>query len=113
MDRVPLLYRSRETVLVAVQHARTLFPFPILGIDTDNGGEFLNEELVHIVNKNTLRSREGVPIRKEISVLLSKRMERLCVRLLGMIASLGNTPIGNSPNFIEQCACMSTASSPR
>jgi hypothetical protein len=41
-----LLYRSRETVLAAIQHARTLFPFPILGIDTDNGGEFLNEELV-------------------------------------------------------------------
>jgi hypothetical protein len=32
-------------VLVAFQHAQTLFPFPILGIDTDNGGEFLNEEV--------------------------------------------------------------------
>ncbi len=34
-----LLYRSRETVLAVIQHARTLFPFPILGIDTENGGE--------------------------------------------------------------------------
>ena len=25
-----LLYRSRETVLQAIQHARTLFPFPIV-----------------------------------------------------------------------------------
>jgi len=39
---LPLLYRSRETVLAAFQRARTLFPFPILGLDTDNGGEFLN-----------------------------------------------------------------------
>jgi hypothetical protein len=30
-------------VLAALQQARLLFPFPILGIDTDNGGEFLNE----------------------------------------------------------------------
>jgi len=51
---LPLLYRSQETVLAAIQRARTLFPFPILGIDTDNGGEFINEaviaycELAHI-----------------------------------------------------------------
>ena len=36
---LPLMHRSREAVLAALQRARTLFPFPILGIDTDNGGE--------------------------------------------------------------------------
>ena len=36
---LPLMHRSREAVLVALQRARTLFPFPMLGIDTDNGGE--------------------------------------------------------------------------
>jgi hypothetical protein len=43
---LPLLYRSQETVLAAFQRARTLFPFPILGIDTDNGGEFINEAVI-------------------------------------------------------------------
>jgi hypothetical protein len=38
---LPLLHRSQEAVLAALQRARTLFPFPILGIDTDNGGEFI------------------------------------------------------------------------
>lgn len=36
---LPLLYRSQESVLAAIKRAQTLFPFPILGIDTDNGGE--------------------------------------------------------------------------
>ena len=36
---LPLLCRSQEMVLAAFRRARTLFPFPILGIDTDNGGE--------------------------------------------------------------------------
>ena len=36
---LPLLYRCQGTVLAALQRARTLFPFPIIGIDTDNGGE--------------------------------------------------------------------------
>jgi hypothetical protein len=43
---LPLLYRSQETVLAALQQARLLFPVPILGIDTDNGGEFINETVL-------------------------------------------------------------------
>jgi hypothetical protein len=43
---LPLLHRSQEAVLAAIQRARTLFPFPIQGIDTDNGGEFINEVLI-------------------------------------------------------------------
>jgi hypothetical protein len=39
----PLHYTTLGMVslasLAAFQRARTLFPFPILGIDTDNGGE--------------------------------------------------------------------------
>jgi hypothetical protein len=33
-------------VLAAFQRARTLFPFSILGIDTDNSGEFINEVMI-------------------------------------------------------------------
>ena len=36
---LPLMHRSREAVLAALQRARTLFPFQFLGFDTDNGGE--------------------------------------------------------------------------
>ncbi len=36
---LPLMHRSREAVLAALKRVRTLFHFPILGIDTDNGGE--------------------------------------------------------------------------
>src|SRR2546422_6207609 len=40
---LPLLLRSQETVLAAIQRSRTLFPFPIQVIDTDNCGVFINE----------------------------------------------------------------------
>jgi hypothetical protein len=43
---LPLLAKSADTVLAALRQARTLFPFPLLGIDTDAGSEFLNEELI-------------------------------------------------------------------
>jgi hypothetical protein len=41
-----LLHRSQHGVVQALEQARRLFPFPVLGIDTDNGGEFINEELL-------------------------------------------------------------------
>jgi hypothetical protein len=61
---LPLLYRSRETVLAAFQRARTLFPFPILGIDTDNGGEFLNEDLVTYCEQEHITLTRGRPYQK-------------------------------------------------
>jgi hypothetical protein len=61
---LPLLYRSRETVLAAFQRARTLFPFPILGIDTDNGGEFLNGEVVAYCEKEQITFTRGRPYQK-------------------------------------------------
>lgn len=41
-----LLYRSQDQVLQAITRARRLLPFPVLGLDSDNGSEFLNQELL-------------------------------------------------------------------
>lgn len=43
---LPLLARTSDQVVKALERARTLFPFPILGLDTDNGSEFLNRRTV-------------------------------------------------------------------
>ena len=58
---LPLLHRSQEAVLAAFQRARTLFPFPILGIDTDNGGEFINEVLITYCKQEHLTFTRGRP----------------------------------------------------
>jgi hypothetical protein len=52
---LPLLNRGREAVLAALQRARTRFPFPILGLDTDNGGEFINEEVAAYCVREQIR----------------------------------------------------------
>lgn len=43
---LPLLHKGQDAVVAALQHARTLFPIPILGLDTDNGSEFMNAAVV-------------------------------------------------------------------
>jgi hypothetical protein len=43
---LPLLVRTQHAVVAALTQARQLLPFPLLGLDTDNGGEFINAELL-------------------------------------------------------------------
>jgi hypothetical protein len=61
---LPLLNRGREAVRAALQHARTLFPFPILGFDTDNGGEFINEEVAAYCVREQITFTRGRPYEK-------------------------------------------------
>jgi len=42
---IALLHRSQEAVSEAIQRIRQRLPFPLLGIDSDNGGEFINDLL--------------------------------------------------------------------
>ena len=44
-DVTALLHRSQEAVSTAIQQMRQRLPFPLLGIDSDNGGEFINDLL--------------------------------------------------------------------
>jgi integrase-like protein len=54
--------KAQRWVFEALQHASAQFPFPIRGIDSDNGSEFINEQLLRycIEHKITFtRSRSG------------------------------------------------------
>jgi site-specific recombinase XerD len=58
---IPLLEKSADAVLAALAQARTLFPFLLLGIDTDSGSEFLNEELIGYCEQEHLTFTRGRP----------------------------------------------------
>jgi hypothetical protein len=58
---LPLLEKSADAVLAALAQARRLFPFPLLGIDTDGGSEFLNEELIAYCEQEHLTFTRGRP----------------------------------------------------
>jgi hypothetical protein len=51
-------------VLAALQQARVLFPFPILGIDTDNGGAFINEAVLAYCEQEHITFTRGRPYLK-------------------------------------------------
>lgn len=54
--------KAAKWVFQALQHVTTVFPFPILGIDSDNGSEFINEHLLAYCTEQKItftRSRPG------------------------------------------------------
>ena len=92
---LPLLNRGREEVLAALQRARTLFPFPILGIDTDNGGEFINEEVATYCAREQITFTRGRPYEKRDQCFIEQKNGVVVRQVVGRDRLEGNMPLGN------------------
>ena len=60
---LPLLSRGQETVVAALKRAQQLIPFPLQGIDTDNGAEFINVERLSFCEQEQITFTRGRPRR--------------------------------------------------
>jgi hypothetical protein len=57
-DVTALLHRSQQVVSEAIHRMRQRLPFPLLGIDSDNGSEFINDLLYrYCLNENITFTR--------------------------------------------------------
>jgi hypothetical protein len=54
-----LLSHDQNEVMRALKHAQRLLPFQLLGIDTDNGCEFINKELLSFCREEKLTFAEA------------------------------------------------------
>jgi hypothetical protein len=75
---LPLRSKHAEEVISAFQAARALFPFPILGIDADNGGEFINEHLLTYCEEQSLTFTRGRPDLKNDQCFIEVRRFGAC-----------------------------------
>ncbi len=80
---LPLLHRSQEAVLAALQRARTLFPFPILGIDTDNGGEFINDAVITYCEQEQITFTRGRPSLKNDQCFVEQKNGAIVRQVVG------------------------------
>lgn len=51
--------RARVWVIEAIDHAAAMFPFPIRGIDSDNGSEFINHHLLAYCEQREITFTRG------------------------------------------------------
>ena len=63
-DVTALRHRSQEAVSEAIQHMRQRLPFPLLGIDSDNGGEFINDLLYRYCREEQITFTRSRPYQK-------------------------------------------------
>jgi len=54
IECVPLLSKSAADVILALRLAKELLPFPLLGIDSDNGTEFINYDLLNFCKEEKI-----------------------------------------------------------
>lgn len=63
-DVTGLLHRSQEAVSQAIQRMRQRLPFPLLGIDSDNGSEFINDLLYRYCLNEKITFTRSRPYKK-------------------------------------------------
>ena len=80
---LPLLHRSQEAVLAVLQRVRTLFPFPILGIDTDNGGEFINDAVIAYCEQEQSTFTRGRPYLKNDQCFVEQKNGAIVRQVVG------------------------------
>ena len=60
----PLITKNAKEVIAALKEAQATIPFSILGIDTDNGSEFINNALYDFCQKQDIQFTRSRPYKK-------------------------------------------------
>jgi hypothetical protein len=63
-DCEAVLHRSQLLVFQAIQNMRQRLPFPLLGLDSDNGGEFINDILYRYCQEQQITFTRSRPYKK-------------------------------------------------
>ena len=68
-----LLKSAHRWVKEAVQDIKNSLPFPLLGIDRDNGGEFINHQLINWRLEHHITFTRGRPCRKNDNCFVEQK----------------------------------------
>ncbi len=114
---LPLLYRTQQAVIQALDKARKLIPFPVLGLDTDNGREFINEMLVEYCEREGITFTRGRVGRKNDQCFVEQKNGSVVRQIVGYDrhpeGTRGRGRIGSYRSYTGRCGCMGTSSGPR
>jgi hypothetical protein len=87
-----LRQRSQEAVIAALEQVRQLLPFAMLGMDTDNGGEFLNYELLAYCEREQITFTRGRAYKKNDQCFVEQKNGSVVRQLVGYDRYAGEVP---------------------
>ncbi|MDG6898580.1 MAG: transposase family protein [Nitrososphaerota archaeon] len=82
-ELVALFGRHQERVGAAVDQVKRRLPFPLLGVDCDNGSEFINQGLFDYCKRHTIEFTRSRPYRKNDQAHVEERNWFVVRRLVG------------------------------
>ncbi len=80
---VALPNRGEQAVGTAIAHARTLLPMPVLGLDSDNGGEFINHHLVRYCTREQITCTRCRPYKKNDQCHVEQKNDSIVRQTIG------------------------------
>lgn len=80
---VAVLHRSQHLVFTAIQAMRQRLPFPLLGLDSDNGGEFINDILYHYCQDEQVTFTRSRPYKKNDQAHVEQKNWSVVRHLIG------------------------------
>jgi hypothetical protein len=75
--------KAQTHVFAALEHIRWDLPFPLLGLDSDNGAEFINDELVRYCDQEHITFTRGRVGRKNDNPFVEQKNWSVVRRLVG------------------------------
>jgi hypothetical protein len=75
--------KSERFCVAAIEEITPLFPFDILGIDSDNGSEFINFHLVKYCNEHKITFTRGRPYKKNDSCYVEQKNWDVIRKMIG------------------------------
>lgn len=75
--------RGQQVVFAALVHARTQLPFPLVGLDSDNGGEFINAHLLRYCQAEQLTFTRSRPYKKNDQAYVEQKNWSIVRHLVG------------------------------
>ena len=78
-----LRFRGEDAVIEGLKRLRQLLPFPLLGFDTDNGGEFINYALLAYCEREQITFTRGRVARKNDQCYIEQKNGSIVRQLVG------------------------------
>jgi hypothetical protein len=82
-ELLPLVRKSEAEVRIGLDEARQMLPFPMLGLDTDNGSEFINHALVDYCKAEQITFTRARPYKKNDQAHVEEKNGSIVRRLIG------------------------------
>jgi hypothetical protein len=75
--------RSERFCVEAIEQTKSAFPFPILGIDSDNGSEFINAHLKRYCERNSITFTRGRANKRNDSCFVEQKNWDVVRKMIG------------------------------